>query len=83
MAKVMMTIRAPQGPPTVPEIVSRYGLQPGEIDADFGVVLIDPADHAYTILVEPSAAGKIQPGGDWETSGPFSNPKIEPFGPPQ
>jgi len=83
MSKVMLTIRAPEGAPTVPEIVSRYGLQPGEIDEQFGVIGIDPKDHAYTILVEPSAAQKIQPDKKWEISGPFSNPKIEPFWPPQ
>lgn len=83
MAKIMMTIRAPEGAPTVLDIVTRYGLQPGEIDEEFGVVEIDPADHAYTILVEPEAAQKIQPNEKWEITGPFSNPKIEPFWPPQ
>lgn len=83
MTKVMMTIHAPEGSPTMQQIVSRYGLQPGEIDDEFGIVEIDPTDHSYTILVEPSAAKKIQPDGKWNTSGPFSNPKIEPFWPPQ
>lgn len=83
MAKVMMTIRAPHVAPTVPELIAQYGLQPGEIDEDFGVIEIDPEDHAYTILIEPTAASKIQPNENWEVSGPFSNPKIEPFWPPQ
>lgn len=83
MAKVMMTIRAPDGAPTVQEIINRYGLKPGEIDDEYGVIEIDPDDHAYTILVEREAAQKIQPGGNWEVSGPYSNPKIEPFWPPK
>lgn len=83
MPKVMLTIRAPQGVPTVQEIVERYGLQPDEIDEQFGVIAIDPDDHAYTILIEPSAAQKIQPDEKWAISGPFSNPKIEPLWPPQ
>lgn len=83
MAKVMMTIHAPAGAPTLPEIIQQYGLQAGEIDEEFGVVEIDPDAHSYTILVEPEAAQKIQPNTQWDTKGPFSNPKIEPFWPPQ
>ncbi len=83
MSKVMLTIRAPEGAPTVPEIIHRYGLQAGEIDEKFGVIAIDPGNHDYTILVELSAAPKIQPDKKWEISGPFSNPKIETLWPPQ
>ena len=83
MPKVMITIRAPEGPPTLATIRERYGLTEDDIDARFGVVAVDPADHAYTILVEPSAASRITPGAGWDVEGPFSNPRIEPFGPPR
>ena len=83
MTKVMVTIRAPERPPTLDELVERYDLGPDDIDREFGVVEIDPDDHLYTVLVTESAAARIEPGDGWETEGPFSNPRIEPFGPPE
>lgn len=82
MPKVMVTIQSPTAPPSIDEVRDRYQLAEDEIDLDFGVVEIDPQDHLYTILVDEAAAAKIVPSGDWEVSGPFSNPRIEPFGPP-
>jgi hypothetical protein len=78
MATVMMTIHAPGGEPGLPEIMKKYGLAQSEIDQNFGVVPLGNDD--YTILVESSAAHKISPDTDWDTEGPYSNPKIEPFG---
>ncbi len=83
MPKVMVTIQAPEAAPTIDEICARYGLSEDEIDLGFGVVEIDPQDHLYTVLVEESAAGKIVPSDDWNVEGPFSNPRIAPFGPPE
>lgn len=83
MPKVMMTIHASSGPPRLEEIRRRYELKPDEIDEEFGVVEIDPERHDYTILVELEAARKVSPTENWDVSGPYSNPRIEPFGPPQ
>lgn len=83
MPKVMVTIRAPEGPPTLAALRARYGLTDDDVDTKFGVVAVDPTEHVYTILVEPSAAARITPGAGWEIEGPFSNPKIAPFGPPR
>lgn len=83
MTKVMVTIRAAEGRPALDDVVERYGLAPEEIDQDFGVVEIDPDDHLYVVLVTPEAAARIEPGDGWDTSGPYSNPRIEPFGPPE
>jgi hypothetical protein len=79
----MLTIRSPRGAPTLEELQTRYGLSSEEIDASFGVVQLDPNDNLYTILVEGAAAGKVRPDQEWDVEGPFSNPKIEPFGPPE
>jgi hypothetical protein len=81
--KVMLTIHASENAPTVAEIIHRYALKPGDIDEEFGVVVIDPEAQDYTILVEPEVAQKIQPNENWGISGPFSNPKIEPLWPPK
>ena len=83
MARVMLTIRAPEGPPTLAAIRERYGLAADDLDERFGVVAVDPVSHAYTVLVEQSAAARIAPGDGWEIDGPFSNPRIAPFGPPR
>lgn len=83
MAKVMVTVQAPASPPSIEELRSQFALGAGEIDEEFGVVEIDPVEHLYTILVEEDAAGKIVSTGDWEVSGPYSNPRVEPFGPPE
>jgi hypothetical protein len=78
MATVMMTIHAPGRTPDLEEIKKKYGLLPSEIDEQFGVIPLGNDD--YTILVETTAAQKISPDENWDTSGPYSNPKIETFG---
>jgi hypothetical protein len=83
MAKVMMTIHAPEGTPSLQEISSKFGLELGEIDEDFGVVAIDPERNDYTILVEQGATQKIKANEHWDVSGPYSNPRIETFGLPE
>jgi hypothetical protein len=79
----MLTIRSPGGAPSLEEVKKRYALSSDEIDERFGVVLTDPNDHLYTILVARGAAPKVRPDQDWQVEGPFSNPRIEPFGPPE
>jgi hypothetical protein len=83
MPKVMVTIQGPGEPPTVAELRRRYQLDESEIDASFGVVEVDPTEHVYTVLVEESAAAKVRPDQGWTVQGPYSNPRVEPFGPPQ
>ena len=56
------------------------GLTPEEVDPGFGVVNISPAEHLYTILVEEAAAARV--GDADQVEGVFSNPRIEPYGPP-
>lgn len=83
MPKVMVTIQAPDDPPTIEGLRRRYHLGTDEIDTSFGVVEVDPAEHIYTILVEECAAARIKPDEGWQVAGPFSNPRIQPFGPPE
>jgi hypothetical protein len=84
MAKVMVSFKVVGAAPTLEELKERFRLSDAEIDASFGVVEIDPQTHTYTILVEESAVDKLQPSGSiGKVEGPFSNPRIEPFGPPE
>lgn len=84
MTKIMVTFQVEGPVPTVDQLQERYGLTDEEIDRRFGVVEVDPADRTYTILIEASAAKKVQAEGPiTKVEGPFSNPRIEPFGPPE
>ena len=78
MSRVMLTVKMAPERATVAHVREELGLGPEEIDADFGVVEIDPRDDLYAVLVGEGVAAKVQ-GVDY-VEGPFSNPKIEPFG---
>jgi hypothetical protein len=56
-------------------------VDPAGFDADFGVVPVDPRNHTYAVLVDAPTAERL--GAESGTSGPFANPRIEPFGPPE
>jgi hypothetical protein len=73
MAHVMMTVELDPDAATLGAAAGRMGVDPAALDADFGVVPIDPDQNLYTVMVEEDAGAR---GG-----GPYSNPRIEPFGP--
>lgn len=77
----MLTVALDPGEATLAGAARRLGLDEQELDPGFGVVEIDPATHRYTVLVDESAAERASrvPG----VEGPYSNPRIEPFGPPK
>jgi hypothetical protein len=79
--KLMLTVKLDPERATLEDARERLGLEEGELDDDFGVVEIDPDQHQYAVLVDEKAAEQIsgQPG----VKGPFANPPIEPFGPPE
>jgi hypothetical protein len=81
MAKQMFTLTRDPSRASLEAVKADLGLGDDEIDADFGVVEIDPDAHQYAILVEQPAAERV--GGKQGVEGPFANPPIEPFGPPQ
>ena len=81
MARVMVTLRLDPERASLDEVRRLLGLAPEELDPGFGVVNISPAEHLYTILVDDSAAARVADADQVE--GVFSNPRIEPFGPPE
>ena len=80
MPRVMVTLRLDPEQASLPEVRRLLGLATDEVDPTFGVVNISPAEHLYTILVEEAAAARV--GDADQVEGVFSNPRIEPFGPP-
>lgn len=83
MSKVMVTITALDRPPTIADLRRRFKLSEEQIDESFGVVEVDPEEHVYTVLVDAGAAARITGNEEWTAEGPFSNPPIQPFGPPE
>jgi hypothetical protein len=81
MSKLLLTVRREPSGASLDAVRQDLGLSEEEIDSDFGVVLIDPEKNLYAIMVEESASARIEKEPDVE--GPFANPPIEPFGPPQ
>jgi hypothetical protein len=86
MGKLLYNITWEGKKPSIDEVIKKFGLSPGEVDLDFGVMVIDPQDNLYCILVEESALDRLS-GETGESpeglEGPFANPPIEPFGPPE
>jgi hypothetical protein len=85
MGKVPFNVTWEKGTPSIAQICSKFGFEAQELDQHFGVVEIDPEDNLYTILVDQKAAERVreQLGEDTpDIEGPFSDVRIEPFGPP-
>ena len=82
---VMLSIKLPPEQATLTEARKRLGLAQDEIDEGFGLVALDPAADLYAVVVgaEAGARASAAAGDTGEVGGPFANPRIEPFGPPQ
>ena len=77
----LITITGKEGsPPTLEFAAEQIGVAVEDLDAGFGVVAIDPRRSLYAVQARadrvPAANNQKDP-----YRGPFSNPKIAPFGP--
>ncbi|MCG5217397.1 hypothetical protein [Streptosporangium sp. KLBMP 9127] len=72
---VLVTVRLPPGA-TIDDARERLGLAEREVDLDYGLVLIDPAEGLYALRVADEAGGRME--GE---AGPYADPVIEPYGP--
>jgi hypothetical protein len=80
MAGVMMTVKGDAHErPSLAEAARSLRVDPRYLDPQFGVVLVDPQQGLYTVLVD-EAAITDRPSDD---SGPFANPGIAHFGRPR
>jgi hypothetical protein len=82
MAGVLFTITSADGAPSLERASDMLGVKESALDAKFGVQLIDPRQHLYAVMVEQADAAHTE-GNDGGVKGPFSNPVISDFGPPQ
>jgi len=78
----LYTIEWSAGKPSLNDAANLLHLPLRALDANFGVVLIDPSRHLYTVrsLADDS---KVSTAGTPGVAGPFSDPQIEGFGPPR
>lgn len=75
-----MTVTGGEDPPTIESAAAQLGVRVDDVDADFGVVSINPAAHLYAVRVR---ADRL-PARDLTEEpyrGPFEDPKIEPLAP--
>ena len=81
MARVLLNLKWEGEPPTLDAVAERYGIDPADLDSEFGVIEIDPDEHLYTISIERSAAERVSKEfeGSDEVEGPFGDVRIEPF----
>jgi hypothetical protein len=81
MTKLLFTLTRKRSEASLDSVKRDLDLDDEEIDSQYGLVAIEPEKDRYAILVEASASSRLAalPG----VEGPFANPRIEPFGPPQ
>jgi hypothetical protein len=78
----LYTIESPGGKPSLADAAARLHVPESAMDAGFGVVPIDPAHHLYAVRVTTHDQSTPAPSRS-DVSGPFSDPRIEGFGPPR
>ncbi|MGZ4962904.1 MAG: hypothetical protein ACXWIU_00095 [Limisphaerales bacterium] len=74
----LMTVDGCRTKPTFEVAAKKLGVQKEDLDPTFGVVPIDPDAGVYAVQVR---SDKVSGQSSDEFHGPFSNPRIEPFGP--
>lgn len=81
---VLMTVRSEGGNPTLGDAAAQLGLTAGDLNPEFGVVSIEPAQGLFAVEVSADRATQASTfSPDNAYQGPFSNPRIAPFGPIQ
>ena len=87
MDGVMIQFLVPEGVPSLSSAAALLGLDPAELDSEFGVIPTDPDAGLYTVRVSTAAAARARAALDRRgvggAEGIFSDPRIAPFGPPK
>ncbi len=77
---VLMTVQGHEGAPSLAAAAEQLGVQAGDLDPSYGVVMVDPSRGLYSVLVRADRLPESS-GESGEFRGPYSNPRIVPFGP--
>ena len=76
-----MTVKLDPDAASPDQAAQVLGVPKEKLDGEFGVVNIDPERHLYAVLLDEDVAAAVS--GTEGVAGPYSNPPIEPFGPPR
>ena len=83
MADVLITVRLP-APATLETAMRHLDLAEDEVDTAYGLVPVDPDRDLYVLRVSESAGRRLGDSGAGKADGgPYSDPPIEPYGPPR
>jgi hypothetical protein len=81
----LLQFHHPGGAPQLREVLALFGLDPADVDAEFGVVATDPAAGLFVVRVEnrglEEARAALARRAPHPGEGLFSDPPVEPFGP--
>lgn len=77
----LMTVTKAAGQPTLEEAAEQLGVPPDRLNREFGVVPVDVSKGLYTVEMDADVAADRQVQTPYD--GPYSNPQIEDFGPPE
>jgi hypothetical protein len=80
---VLMTVHGSDGAPSIAQAASELGVSVADIDEKFGIVPINPDEGLYAVQVTESSIDSRTAADGSNYRGPYSNPRIAPFGPVQ
>ncbi|WP_248959187.1 hypothetical protein [Sphaerisporangium perillae] len=75
---VLVTVQLAPSEATLEQAMRQLGLTEDEVDTDYGLVPLMPEQGLYAVRVEEEAGRRVSP----PAGGPFTDPPIEPYGPP-
>ena len=84
--KVLVTVRLPGeiAEDATPESVAAFlGIAVSEMNVAFGVVPIDPGNGLFSLMIPMESLESLSQDMRARFEGPFANPKIAPFRPPE
>jgi len=76
----LYTVERPGGPPSLVEAAAALHKPIEDLDAGYGVVTVDPRRGLYAVRAK---SGAPSAKATTDSSGPYSDPQIAPFGPPR
>ena len=79
----LLQFHHPGAPPSLADVLAIFGLDPDDVDAEFGVVATDPQAGIFTVRIEDHALDKARVAltarPRHPAEGLFGDPRIEPL----
>ncbi len=72
-----MTVVGQGRPPSLAAAAEQLGVAAADVDADYGVVPVDPIQGIYAVMVRADRLSIGDPDDPYR--GPYANPPIVPF----